>query len=56
MSFFGYEFTTRTQQYSTARAAVVVLVALHFVSESRTGRALRALRRTPSPRGRSASR
>lgn len=48
VSFFGYEFTTRTQQYALLLAAgVVVLVGLHFLSESRTGRALRALREDP---------
>jgi branched-chain amino acid transport system permease protein len=48
ISIFGYEFTTRTQQYALLLAAgVVVLVGLHFLSESRTGRALRALREDP---------
>ncbi len=48
VSVFGYEFTTRTQQYGLLLAAgVVVLVGLHFLSESRTGRALRALREDP---------
>jgi ABC-type branched-subunit amino acid transport system permease subunit len=48
VSLFGYEFTTRTQQYMLLLAAgVVVLVGLHFLSESRTGRALRALREDP---------
>jgi ABC-type branched-subunit amino acid transport system permease subunit len=48
LSFFGYELTTRTQQYYFLLLAVVaVLVALHFLSESRTGRAWRALREDP---------
>jgi ABC-type branched-subunit amino acid transport system permease subunit len=48
LTFFGYEFTTRTQQfYFLLGAAVVVLAALHFLSESRTGRAWRALREDP---------
>ena len=48
VSLFGYEFTTRTQQYALLLAAgVVILVGLHFLSESRTGRALRALREDP---------
>jgi ABC-type branched-subunit amino acid transport system permease subunit len=46
--FFGYEFTSRTQQfYLLLGAVVVVLVGLHFLSESRTGRAWRALREDP---------
>ncbi len=45
---FGYELTTRRQQYWFILAAVlVVLVGLHFLSESRTGRAWRALREDP---------
>jgi ABC-type branched-subunit amino acid transport system permease subunit len=48
LTFFGYELTSRTQQfYFLLGAAVVVLVGLHFVSESRTGRAWRALREDP---------
>jgi ABC-type branched-subunit amino acid transport system permease subunit len=48
VSIFGYELTTRTQQYFMLLVAgVVVLVGLHFLSESRTGRALRALREDP---------
>ena len=48
ISLFGYELTSRTQQYALLLAAgVVVLVGLHFLSESRTGRALRALREDP---------
>ena len=46
--FFGYELTTRTQQfYFLLVVACVVLAALYFVSESRTGRAWRALREDP---------
>jgi ABC-type branched-subunit amino acid transport system permease subunit len=45
---FGYETATRAQQFYLLLAAVVlVLVGLHFLSESRTGRALRALREDP---------
>jgi branched-chain amino acid transport system permease protein len=48
LSFFGYELTTRTQQfYGLLVAVVLVLVGLHFISESRTGRAWRALREDP---------
>jgi branched-chain amino acid transport system permease protein len=48
LSFFGYELTTRTQQYYfLLGAVVVVLAALYFLSESRTGRAWRALREDP---------
>jgi ABC-type branched-subunit amino acid transport system permease subunit len=48
LRFFGYELTTRTQQfYFLLGAAVVVLAALYFLSESRTGRAWRALREDP---------
>jgi branched-chain amino acid transport system permease protein len=48
VSIFGYEFVTRTQQYFMLLVAgVVVLIGLHFLSESRTGRALRALREDP---------
>ena len=48
LRFFGYELTTRTQQYFfLLGAVVVVLAALHFLSESRTGRAWRALREDP---------
>jgi branched-chain amino acid transport system permease protein len=48
LRFFGYELTTRTQQYYFLLGAVVVLLAgLHFLSESRTGRAWRALREDP---------
>jgi branched-chain amino acid transport system permease protein len=48
LRFFGYELTTRTQQYFfLLGTVVVVLAALHFLSESRTGRAWRALREDP---------
>ena len=48
LNFFGYELTTRTQQfYFLLLSVVVVLVGLHFLSESRTGRAWRALREDP---------
>ncbi len=48
ISIFGYELVTRTQQYFMLLVAgVVVLIGLHFLSESRTGRALRALREDP---------
>jgi ABC-type branched-subunit amino acid transport system permease subunit len=46
--FFGYELTSRTQQYYFILAVVLaVLTGLHFLSESRTGRAWRALREDP---------
>ncbi|MDQ3777360.1 MAG: branched-chain amino acid ABC transporter permease, partial [Actinomycetota bacterium] len=45
---FGYELTTRRQQYWFILGVVLlVLIALHFLSESRTGRAWRALREDP---------
>jgi branched-chain amino acid transport system permease protein len=48
LGFFGYELTSRTQQfYFLLIAVVLVLVGLHFLSESRTGRAWRALREDP---------
>jgi branched-chain amino acid transport system permease protein len=48
LGFFGYELTTRTQQfYFLLGAAVLVLAALYLLSESRTGRAWRALREDP---------
>ena len=48
LDFFGYELTTRTQQfYGLLVAVLVVVVMLHFLSESRTGRAWRALREDP---------
>jgi ABC-type branched-subunit amino acid transport system permease subunit len=44
----GYELTTRAQQFYLLLVVVVlVLAGLHFVSESRTGRAWRALREDP---------
>ena len=48
LQFFGYELTSRTQQfYFLLGTVVLVLAGLHFVSESRTGRAWRALREDP---------
>jgi len=48
LRFFGYELITRKQQYLFLLGTVcVVLAALHFLSESRTGRAWRALREDP---------
>jgi ABC-type branched-subunit amino acid transport system permease subunit len=48
LSFFGYELDTRTKQYLFLLGVVlVVLAGLHFLSESRTGRAWRALREDP---------
>jgi branched-chain amino acid transport system permease protein len=48
LRFFGYELTSRTQQfYFFLGSVVVALAALHFISESRTGRAWRALREDP---------
>ena len=48
LRFFGYELTTRKQQYLFLLGTIaVVLTALHFLSESRTGRAWRALREDP---------
>jgi ABC-type branched-subunit amino acid transport system permease subunit len=48
LAFFSYELTSRTQQYFFLLGVVVVVVAaLHFLSESRTGRAWRALREDP---------
>jgi branched-chain amino acid transport system permease protein len=45
---FGYELTTRTQQFYLLLVVVVlVLAGLYFLSESRTGRAWRALREDP---------
>jgi branched-chain amino acid transport system permease protein len=45
---FGYELVSRTQQYYFLLGAVLlVLAGLHFLSESRTGRAWRALREDP---------
>jgi ABC-type branched-subunit amino acid transport system permease subunit len=48
LEFFGYKLTTRAQQfYFLLLVVVLVLAALYFVSESRTGRAWRALREDP---------
>jgi ABC-type branched-subunit amino acid transport system permease subunit len=48
IDLFGYELTSRTQQfYLLLVAVVVVLAGLHLLSESRTGRAWRALREDP---------
>src|SRR6266542_2173304 len=48
LQFFGYELTSRTQQfYFLLGTVVLVLAGLHFLSESRTGRAWRALREDP---------
>jgi ABC-type branched-subunit amino acid transport system permease subunit len=48
LGFFGYEFTTRTQQFYFLLVSVILaLIGLHFLSESRTGRAWRALREDP---------
>jgi ABC-type branched-subunit amino acid transport system permease subunit len=48
LDFFGYELTTRTQQfYLLLLSVLLVLIGLHFLSESRTGRAWRALREDP---------
>ena len=45
---FGYELVSRTQQYYFILVVVLlVLIGLHFLSESRTGRAWRALREDP---------
>ena len=52
LSFFGLEATTRTQQYYVLLvSAVLILTALHFVNQSRTGRALRSLREDPLAAG-----
>ncbi len=48
LDFFGYTLTSRTQQfYFLLGVVVLTLAALHFLSESRTGRAWRALREDP---------
>jgi branched-chain amino acid transport system permease protein len=48
LTLFGYELTSRTQQFYFLLVTVaLVLVGLHFISESRTGRAWRALREDP---------
>ncbi len=45
---FGYELVSRTQQYYFILGVVLlILIGLHFLSESRTGRAWRALREDP---------
>jgi ABC-type branched-subunit amino acid transport system permease subunit len=45
---FGYELVSRTQQYFFILGVVLlILIGLHFLSESRTGRAWRALREDP---------
>jgi ABC-type branched-subunit amino acid transport system permease subunit len=45
---FGYELISRTQQYYFILGVVLlILIGLHFLSESRTGRAWRALREDP---------
>ena len=44
----GYDLTSRTQQYYLLLVSVaLLLVALHFLSESPTGRAWRAIREDP---------
>ena len=48
IKFFGYTLTSRTQQfYFLLGIVALTLAALHFLSESRTGRAWRALREDP---------
>jgi branched-chain amino acid transport system permease protein len=48
LEFFGWEVTTRTQYFYFMLLVLGLLVAaLHFLSESRTGRAWRALREDP---------
>jgi ABC-type branched-subunit amino acid transport system permease subunit len=48
LNFFGYELTTRRGEFFfLLGSVVVVLAALHFISESRTGRSWRALREDP---------
>jgi branched-chain amino acid transport system permease protein len=48
LDILGYELTTRRQQFYLLLVVVVLaLVGLHFLSESRTGRAWRALREDP---------
>jgi len=44
---FGYELVTRKQQYWFILGVLLVLIGLYFLSESRTGRAWRALREDP---------
>ena len=48
LNFFGYKLTTTKQNfYFLLGAFVVVVTALYFANESRTGRAWRALREDP---------
>jgi ABC-type branched-subunit amino acid transport system permease subunit len=48
LDFFGYKLETRTQQlYFLLLVVALVLIGLHLLSESRTGRAWRALREDP---------
>jgi ABC-type branched-subunit amino acid transport system permease subunit len=48
LSLFGYDLTTRRAEFFfLLGSVVVVLAALHFISESRTGRSWRALREDP---------
>jgi ABC-type branched-subunit amino acid transport system permease subunit len=48
LNFFGYKLTSTTQDfYFLLGAFVVVVTALYFANESRTGRAWRALREDP---------
>jgi ABC-type branched-subunit amino acid transport system permease subunit len=48
LDFFGYELRSRDQQFYALLLAVLLVVSgLHFLSESRTGRAWRALREDP---------
>jgi ABC-type branched-subunit amino acid transport system permease subunit len=48
LDFFGWDLTTRKQEFFfLLGSVVVVLAALHFISESRTGRSWRALREDP---------
>lgn len=47
-SFFGFELITPTQNYYLAAiAALLVIAGLHLLSQSRTGRAWRAVREDP---------
>jgi branched-chain amino acid transport system permease protein len=48
LNFFGYKLTSTTQDfYFLLGAFVIVVTALYFANESRTGRAWRALREDP---------
>ncbi len=48
LNLFGYELSSTTQKYYLLLIAIsVVLAALYFANQSRTGRALRALREDP---------